>query len=174
VGRLRLTWGTVAARNCMACKRSGVQIPSAPLQLNGLLAGLLLHAVELPRAAFRQQHGASGCLNNEPAAAGDRQLSIEAVRTTSARCCGRSASTRILRQLQSLGACTSPPDYPYELLIRPSTDPDGARPVHGSSSPAGRAAVRSPQSGRRSGSPPHRRLRSPERGHAVPVRRTWM
>jgi hypothetical protein len=29
-GRSPLTWGSVGGRNCMACKGSGVQIPSAP------------------------------------------------------------------------------------------------------------------------------------------------
>jgi hypothetical protein len=55
-GRTPLTWGGGGARNCMACKGSGVQIPSAPPQVNGPLRGRP-PPNRPPRAANRQQLG---------------------------------------------------------------------------------------------------------------------
>src|SRR4029453_947489 len=49
-----LTWGGGGGRNCMACKGSGVQIPSAPPQVSGPLRPRP-SANRPPRAADRQQ-----------------------------------------------------------------------------------------------------------------------
>jgi hypothetical protein len=53
-GRTSLTWGGGGGRNCMACKGSGVQIPSAPPQVNGPIR-LRPPRNRSPRAANRQQ-----------------------------------------------------------------------------------------------------------------------
>jgi hypothetical protein len=61
-GRTPLTWDGGEARNCMACKGSGVQIPSAPPQVSGPLRRRP-PANRPPRAANWQQSALKGRSN---------------------------------------------------------------------------------------------------------------
>ena len=55
-----LTWGWGGGRNCMACKGSGVQIPSAPPQVKGLSA--VDHPrIPAPAQQIRSNSGATRC-----------------------------------------------------------------------------------------------------------------